>query len=477
MQVSDLDEGIRLPLPVEEKPRKQSRIEPVSFVRPWRLFFSSRRVALLLLLCVAAEFAVLTLVFDLSDWAINKGDEPGYRVLAINILDHGTFSLDEKAPFEPSVFRAPGYPLFVAFAYSLSGRSATFLRLVQFGLLGLTGFLLYILATPQFGPNISALAGILCVAYPPFVFQAAYHLTETLATFLMVLLFWLTVALARGTPHPRIVAFGAGLTAAYSALVRPSLAILVLCPIALLLWSMMKGADRKKNAALIGLVAVGYLFLIIPCAARNANVARAFVPFGSAAGWSFYVSMSQYAGNISYRLAPGEWSEVIREYDNRRTFARETLSGAPIPEGASATALSDVLVDKGYSRDGLNRLRSLPLRSLIAGIPIRLLFLWSTADTSPWAAGGLFHRMLQLLHVTFVVLILSGFYLMRRELARLWPLLIIPVYLTLIHLVFHVEPRYSFPGRPFLLVFAAVAVVRLAVFARSSLRSDRNREA
>lgn len=435
------------------------------------LFSSSRRVSLLLLFCVAAEFAVMTLSFDLMGWPIDKGDEPGYRVLAGNILDHGVLSLSEHAPFEPSVLRAPGYPLFVAFAYAVSARSAMFLRLVQFFLLGLTGVLLYRLTRPFVGAKISALAGLFCVTYPSFVFQAAYHLTETLATFLAVLFVYLTALMLQRTTRQRAIAFGLGLAAGSAALVRPSLALLVVGPIIALIWSSFRGAAWKKQAALVGLVSLGYLLLIAPCVIRNASVARAFIPLGTAGGWSFCYSMRQYSGEATYQVPLEEWEQVIREYDNRQAMARTALSGVPVPPGASIAALSDVLVDKGYARDGWKVWRSLSMTQLIAGIPERLLFLWSTGDTSPWAAGGLFHRLVQLLHVAIVILVLCGCYLTRGAILSLWPLWAIPAYLVLVHLVFHVEPRYSFPARPFLLVLAAVAVERLASLAASSQRT------
>jgi 4-amino-4-deoxy-L-arabinose transferase-like glycosyltransferase len=449
----------------------ESTLLRLNVENPSPLFSSSLRVSLLLLFCIAAEFVMLTSCCDLGNWPVDKGDEPGYRILATNILTHGVLSLSEQAPFEPSVLRAPGYPAFVAAAYLVSGRSAMFLRLIQFCLLGLTGMVLYQLAIPLVDQRISVLAAMLCVTYPPFVFQATYHLTETLATLLALLFVYLMVLMLRRTARQQATAFGLGVVAGSAALVRPSLALLVMGPIVALVWRALRSSSWKRQAALAGLVSLGFLLLIVPCTIRNESVARAFIPFGSAGGMSFYYSMRQYTGETTYQMRVNEWQQMIREYDYRKAMARASLADVSVAPGASIAALSDVMVDRGYARDGLKELRTLSMMRLIEGIPKRLFFLWSTADTSPWAGGGLFHRLVQLLHIAIVILVAFGCYLMRGAIVRHWPLWIIPLYLVLLHLVFHVEPRYSFPGRPFMLVFAAVAVERLVSLARSSPRS------
>ena len=47
----------------------------------------------------------------------------------------------------------------------------------------------------------------------------------------------------------------------------------------------------------------------------------------------------------------------------------------------------------------------------------------------------------------------------RRRLPELWPFYAAAVLLTGLHLVFHVQPRYTLPARPVLFAFAAAALV------------------
>ena len=72
---------------------------------------------------------LLTLVaFGLRLWLSLSlaNDEPGdaklYALMAHNVLDHNVYSSDEEAPFNPTYFRVPGYPLFLVGVYSQFGK-------------------------------------------------------------------------------------------------------------------------------------------------------------------------------------------------------------------------------------------------------------------------------------------------------------------------------------------------------------------
>src|SRR5947209_5383581 len=49
------------------------------------------------------------------------GDGFVYSRLAKNLLEQNVFSVDEQAPFTPTLIRMPGYPLFMAGVYYLFG--------------------------------------------------------------------------------------------------------------------------------------------------------------------------------------------------------------------------------------------------------------------------------------------------------------------------------------------------------------------
>src|SRR5207253_7889702 len=96
------------------------------------------------------------------------------------------FSSADAPPYEPAIERSPGYPAFLALVQTAAGRSPQAVRVVQFALLAVTACCLYCFAL-RFVPRSAALAAALaCATYPPYWFLAACHLTETLATLLVV---------------------------------------------------------------------------------------------------------------------------------------------------------------------------------------------------------------------------------------------------------------------------------------------------
>ena len=78
--------------------------------RFWSAAFLLTLVALGLRLCVS-----LHVTSDCS------GDGPVYQQIGMNVLQHGAYSMDDKAPYSPTFIRMPGYPLVLAAVFGLFG--------------------------------------------------------------------------------------------------------------------------------------------------------------------------------------------------------------------------------------------------------------------------------------------------------------------------------------------------------------------
>jgi 4-amino-4-deoxy-L-arabinose transferase-like glycosyltransferase len=419
---------------------------------------------------------LLLLFLSLGASSILGGDGVGYHRLALNILDHFSFSLAEAPPYEPTLARAPGYPLFIALTYSISGRSLVSLRIAQFILLAATAWLLYILALRFVTRRAAVVAAILCATYLPFVFIAAYHLTETLSTFLTVLLVFSLVCALQNSRRRPVFAFVTGMIVGIAGLVRPSLTLLVI--ISLAVFTIQSVDSEWRWRALAGaMVATGFMLCVLPWSLRNIIVSHQLTPFATGSGgsgWSLYVSAQQYANEISYKVTSSEWAQIIAEYNTRADKAWQVVTNAETfarkDYPVSPNLQQELILDREYARDGWQKLRSVGLRQILQSLPTRLAYLWSTGDVSPWATG-LFHRFAQTHYAIMLLLIVLGCYFSRATLLSHIPLWIAPVYLTLVHLVFHVEPRYSFPARPFLFVYAGVTLEPVASLIRSAARS------
>src|SRR2546425_4920214 len=78
-------------------------------------------------------------------------DEPDdgrvYARIAINVLEHRTYSIETEEPYSPTLIRVPGYPLFIAGIYALFGHENTrAVRVVQALLDTVTCWLIALLA-------------------------------------------------------------------------------------------------------------------------------------------------------------------------------------------------------------------------------------------------------------------------------------------------------------------------------------------
>jgi 4-amino-4-deoxy-L-arabinose transferase-like glycosyltransferase len=133
-------------------------------------------------------FSLYFLHFALPDQdRLYTPDGRGYNALAINLIDHFSFSVDSQPPFEPDVFRTPIYPLFLVACYLLFGHTPLAPVLLQICLNLVTILLAYRLGRFLFGREASFWGCGLLAMSGVFVLHARYILTETLFTFILAL--------------------------------------------------------------------------------------------------------------------------------------------------------------------------------------------------------------------------------------------------------------------------------------------------
>jgi hypothetical protein len=126
------------------------------------------------------------------------------------------------------------------------------------------------------------------------------------------------------------------------------------------------------------------------------------------------------------------------------------------PDNLPLNPRVQLLQDKIYTADALEKFSSVPIKNYLFSYPARIAYLFSTTDSSPMRMYDRTHRFFQLQFGIFALLILIGVAAQRKLLFRQYLLWLAPVYIILIHSVFHVESRYSIAARPFLLIYAGV---------------------
>lgn len=113
------------------------------------------------------------------------GDGEAYDILAHHLLEKGCFSLSSDC--SPTMIRTPGYPAFVALIYSVAGRDASAVWLVQALVDTVTVAVIYATARILANPSVARLALILGAFCPFTSVYAGRLLAETPATLLSAL--------------------------------------------------------------------------------------------------------------------------------------------------------------------------------------------------------------------------------------------------------------------------------------------------
>lgn len=113
-----------------------------------------------------------------------------YAVLTFNLVNHQVFSQSRVAPFEPDVFRTPGYPVFMIPSYAIFGNF--YLVLVeQVIMLFLTAILIFKMANKLIGQKWAKVLTTLYLFLPSTVLSASYLDNENLFVFIFVIALYL----------------------------------------------------------------------------------------------------------------------------------------------------------------------------------------------------------------------------------------------------------------------------------------------
>ena len=254
-----------------------------------------------LLLAVAFSFRVAVARLLPND---SPDDGKVYAQIATNVLERHVYSHASEPPYDPSLIRLPGYPLFLAGIYAVFGHGDnTAVRVVQAlvdtvtcGLIALVAFLWEPDERRKRRSSIVALA--LAAVCPFTAIYVTTILAETLTVFFAVALCLLaTLALLATTQRNALWLWAAtGLMAGVSVLFRPDSALFALAiGITLVVNTMLRSSDvilsRKRDVVLYRFARASYLgalfslafcLVLVPWTIRNYRVFHLFQPLAPA---------------------------------------------------------------------------------------------------------------------------------------------------------------------------------------------------
>ena len=359
---------------------------------------------------------------------------------------------------QPYVVKPPTYHIFVGIIYFLFGHHPIIILLVQAILYGITCALIYFIAKKYFDEPSSLLASLLLAIYFPLANYASGVLPEVVAVLLSVLivLFWIRYV----QQNQRLDLFLCGLILGLIILCKPALFFL---PLVIIVQFILQGAGIRRI-----LFASGILFLgvAIPL---SFWVQRNFSTFGE-----FILLSKGNMGSVVVRSVIDEdyryglWNDVHNWHnqnsqDPRLTLKREVERRIELASARNPSKSKDRL----YLEETWRLIQDDPV-TYVSGAFVRIFRLWighptsSSFATKYFVAG--FDAGVLMLAVIGGVANRSRW----RELSVFWlPI----VYITLIHLPMHVEPRYAAPMRPFLLIFSALGVMAISGWVRLRLQA------
>lgn len=220
-------------------------------------------------LAVAVSLSVFLFVWNtvgLAGLTWGGNDFVEYKILAQNFLAGHGFSLRNAPPYEPSALRTPGYPLFLAVSYAISGNTliASLMQMLLLAGFGIIGFRILLLL--GLGRNYALAAALLTVVEPDVLSMGLYLISDMLFIFLLLLSLFFYLKFFKESYFSFF--FWGSAAAGLSALVRPAGIIIFLIFAAIFLFK--KGIKRELLYSF--LVVAVFLF---PWSARN------FLTFGT----------------------------------------------------------------------------------------------------------------------------------------------------------------------------------------------------
>jgi SAM-dependent methyltransferase/4-amino-4-deoxy-L-arabinose transferase-like glycosyltransferase len=294
---------------------------------------------------------VLRLAFFGVFGVIENNDSIDYKELANNVLAGNGFSEDLAPPFEPYLFRLPGYPLFLSAHYLLGQNGDIFVVLTQSLLGSLTCVLVFLLARHFLPPAGALLAGVLAACHVIQIYLASSILAEVLFTFLVAICFLLSVRPTNwGRPGPCLAM---GTLVGLATLIRPPGAFLVpVCALAILLAPL--AISRLKRWAMLLCFLLPVILATQVWCIRNYRVA----------GYYGLTALKGYY--LLYKAM--RFTEIRPE----NFTGEERLAAEVAGNNLRVIAVGEVLHDQyGYSRAKINVLYGRIALATIAKKPLR----------------------------------------------------------------------------------------------------------
>lgn len=424
--------------------------------------------------------ALVLFILGESAVPIKSGDGVIYNQMALNLINYQTISFSQTFPIEPTLARYPGYPFFLAFIYLITGNSTLAVPFVQYLLLGLTAIALYRLVRMRINEVTAKISAILCITYFPFLLFCSFLLTEVLTTFILLMII-LVLEKLKQNPNKLFGYLIVGVIMGALTMIRPSFSLIIF-PVILGLTFERKFyvsvAHFRQSLLIAVFISIGFGAFLSPWLIRNYLLSHKLL-LGMGGSESIYWSIRQYKGTTNYDFTNGQWGTVYfpkveeiqaKADDKIKQLQNSTLEGKEQFDSVTKELMKAELWQEASKEE----LKQLTLAVFLTNLPKRVFHLWCKIPRDNfynYFTSSTIIARIPILQVWIMLLFsITGLILKKGDLLKDWTLWILPLYITLVHLIFHVEGRYSLPTHQFMLIYSASGLTVIFSFIKQKFR-------
>lgn len=447
------------------------------------------RRTLLVIALVAIALAALFAVYQRPDWDTEYDDQVGYQRLGHVLATTGRFTrYPEAQPFVPETIRTPFYPLFLAAVYRVLGERHVAIAAAQALLLALLTLVVYALAARLATRRVALTAAWFTALFLPLPYYAALALTEIVCTVLVTLAIWMAVRAIQDRRARDFILTGVFIGLA--ALTRPTYAMF---PVALVGCVAIVALFRREYRIVLpwAWTLVAFALVLAPWLAYNAIYVHRITlsPAGGVGRATWEASwQGTWSGRVQSdltRLVDGHVDDddatldrLVRQFATERALPPEPMLEYVhqwrdihrlwnTPTDPRERALKRIEADQEYLRTGLSNIAHNRVGHLVRRVTIGLFVLWSAEIPIRYSdinsVPRLVIRGIWLLQAGLLAVALVGLVMLthRRGPLVALPLAVLLAYITVVHMPFLAEARYSLPAKPTILILAAIALAEL----------------
>ena len=389
------------------------------------------------LVAVLALATVLRLVLVVLWTPELSGDALDYDRLARSLVDGRGYT---NSRGEPTSWRPPLYPAFVAAGYIVSGGSVRGVRLFQALLDVGTVALTYQLGKRLFGLSVGRIAGLLVAVNVGTIAASSRLLSESVFTALLMAAVVLSDGWRRAMNDNRkqaaiVLGIVCGAVVGAGTLCRGVLLLYPLCLVCMAaLWvHISESASVRTILRASFALLLGFALILMPWTVRNYRVQGAFIPVSTQLGVALYSAYNP----------PDGWRFGLDAQDENTAVAGR------LPEVEASAMLRRAAVES---------ILSSPRKTLELEI-LKAVYFWVPVDWEILPFYGAFN--LTYAFVGLWALGYMGLRVGRGNALATWPAWLPIIYAFGMALVIQGSPRYRLPVEPLLAVFAAAALVAL----------------